>query len=178
MTRSLLKPILVMTALLLAPSPNLNAQDPKSVPTENKSAPTPPDAKVAPKDTKPAPKAKTAGDPAKPAKAPVKKTLPPPPNHMVGEAPAPLKPGTKPRPKSKPKKKSEIIPYAQRIDINTASKEDLKKLPSIFDAEAAKIISHRPYKSKAGLVVDAGLTGAQYFAIKDRVIAGQVPAKP
>ena len=97
---------------------------------------------------------------------------------MVGEAPAPVKSSAKPRPKPRPKKKAEKTPYAQRIDINTVSKEDLKNLPGIFDAEAAKIIAHRPYKSKAGLVVDAGLTGAQYFAIKDRVIAGQVLAKP
>ena len=69
------------------------------------------------------------------------------------------------------------LPFTQRIDVNSASKEELKKLPGIFDPEAAKIIAHRPYKSKAGLVVDAGLTGAQYFAIKGRVKAVQHSAK-
>jgi competence protein ComEA len=99
------------------------------------------------------------------------KAAPPAANFNVNEPPAPGK--TAPKPQAKPKKK----PVLPRIDINSASPEELKKLPGIFDAEAAKIIAHRPYKSKAGLVVDAGLTGAQYFAIKDRVAAIQHSAK-
>ena len=155
MIRPLLKSILVMMTLTLATGLALNAQESK-------------EAKPAPKDPV------TASKP----KAPTKKAAQHVPNYMVGETSAPTKPQAKPvPPKARPRKKSDKVPHAQRIDINTASKEELKKLPGIFDAEAAKIIAGRPYKSKAGLVVDAGLTGAQYFAIKDRVIAGQVLSK-
>ena len=78
-----------------------------------------------------------------------------------------------PQPKPSTRKKAARLPYDQRVNITVATKEELMKLPGISETEAAKIIAHRPYKSKAGLAVDAGLTGAQYFAIKDRVAAGK-----
>jgi DNA uptake protein ComE-like DNA-binding protein len=59
------------------------------------------------------------------------------------------------------------------VDINTASSEELIKLPGISDAEAAKIIAGRPYGSKAWLVGHKILTEDKYPAIKDLIIAKQ-----
>ena len=180
MSPTLLKPALLLATLLLAADPAWGAQEPKPAPTEaapTQPAPTEalPAKPVAP--LKAADKAKKEGSaPAKPKAAPKKPTHPP--NYMLGEAPA-LKPAPKTpaKPMTKPRKKTASNPSGKWLDVNTATKEELKTLPGIFDAEADKIIAKRPYKSKAGLLVDAGLTGAQYFGIKDRVIAGQVLAK-
>jgi DNA uptake protein ComE-like DNA-binding protein len=59
------------------------------------------------------------------------------------------------------------------VDINSASKAQLKKLPGIGDAEAAKIIAGRPYLSKAHLVTRDILSGVHYVQIKDLIIARQ-----
>jgi DNA uptake protein ComE-like DNA-binding protein len=67
-------------------------------------------------------------------------------------------------------------PAAGEVDINRASKDDLKKLPGITDALADKIIAHRPYLSKAA-VVDVVSMGI-YQGIRDKIVAGyQSPAK-
>lgn len=63
------------------------------------------------------------------------------------------------------------------IDINSASAEQLKMLPGIGDAEAARIVAGRPYLSKADLVPKAGLPEGTFLAIKRQVIAKQT-AKP
>lgn len=59
------------------------------------------------------------------------------------------------------------------VDINSASSAELKKLPGIGDAEAAKIIAGRPYGSKAWLASKKVLEEVQYFGIKDLIIAKQ-----
>ena len=59
------------------------------------------------------------------------------------------------------------------VDINSASKAQLKKIPGINDAVAAKIIAGRPYLSKAHLVTRNILSGAHYAQIKDLIIARQ-----
>ncbi|HET7225428.1 MAG TPA: helix-hairpin-helix domain-containing protein [Candidatus Eisenbacteria bacterium] len=62
-------------------------------------------------------------------------------------------------------------PGAAKVDINTASKEDLAKLPVIGDAIAAKIIAGRPYKTKRDLLTKKVLTANQYAKVKDLIIA-------
>ena len=62
---------------------------------------------------------------------------------------------------------------AKRIDINSASRAQLKTLPGIGDAEADRIIAARPYPSKAKLGADKVLSDQTYFAIKDRIVAVQ-----
>ena len=64
-------------------------------------------------------------------------------------------------------------PAPKPVDINSASKADLKKLPGIGDAEADRIIAGRPYLSKARLVTQNIITEAQYEAIKRQIVAMQ-----
>ncbi len=179
MSRTLLKPTLLLAALLLVASPSWGAQDPKPAPTNPEAVPAKPAvpaqaAKPAAKEAKAAAKTKKdSAAPVKPSKAATKKPAHPP-NYMLGETPSSKSTAKAPaKPRFKPRKKTAKNPTGKWLDVNTATKEELKQLPGIFDAEADKIIAKRPYKSKAGLLVDAGLTGAQYFGIKDRVIAGQ-----
>lgn len=59
------------------------------------------------------------------------------------------------------------------VDINSATKEELKAVPGITDAYADKIIAGRPYKSKAHLVTHDIITAGLYDSIKKRIYARQ-----
>jgi competence protein ComEA len=59
------------------------------------------------------------------------------------------------------------------IDINSASRAQLKTLPGIGDAEADKIIAGRPYLSKADLATKNVLATGIVLSIKHRIIAIQ-----
>jgi hypothetical protein len=56
------------------------------------------------------------------------------------------------------------------VDLNTAKKADLMKLPGISDAEADKIIAARPLGSKAWLVSHGMIPDITYQAVKDKVV--------
>lgn len=59
------------------------------------------------------------------------------------------------------------------VDINSASRAELKTLPGIGDAEAERIIAARPYPSKAKLAADKVLSMEAYAALKGRIVAVQ-----
>ena len=56
------------------------------------------------------------------------------------------------------------------VDINTATKQELKKLPGISDTEADKIIAGRPFGSKAWLVTKNIIPKETYQAINGKIV--------
>lgn len=62
------------------------------------------------------------------------------------------------------------------VDINTASAAELKVIPGVGEALAAKIIAGRPYANKAQLKSRKVISTLLYEQLKDRIIARQ-PAK-
>ena len=86
----------------------------------------------------------------------------PKPENAMGVSGHPTTP-----PKTPEKKTTKKI---KPVDINKASKAQLKTIPGISDVEAEKIIAGRPYKSKADLSSHGILPGGVYLSIKDRVI--------
>lgn len=65
----------------------------------------------------------------------------------------------------------------QPVDVNSATKAELKKLPGIGDAEADRIIAGRPYLSKAHLQTHNVISPMQYQALRELVVARQKDAK-
>ena len=59
------------------------------------------------------------------------------------------------------------------VDINSATEAQLKALPGIGDAYAAKIIAGRPYAKKDQLKAKNILPAATYDKIQEQIIARQ-----
>jgi len=66
--------------------------------------------------------------------------------------------------------------HAKKTDLNTASKEDLMKLPGVDDATADKIIAARPFKSHSELESKNIVTKEQYKKLSAMVTVAP-PAK-
>ncbi|HEU5404186.1 MAG TPA: helix-hairpin-helix domain-containing protein [Terriglobales bacterium] len=59
----------------------------------------------------------------------------------------------------------------KRLDLNSATADELATLPGLTAGDAQKIIDNRPYKAKNDLVKKNVLTADQYAKIKDDVVA-------
>ena len=65
------------------------------------------------------------------------------------------------------------MPSGELLDINSASAEELDKLPGVGPARAKAIIAHRPYFGKDDLVNKKIIPSNVYAQIKDKIIARQ-----
>jgi competence protein ComEA len=64
-------------------------------------------------------------------------------------------------------------PSIKPVDINSASKAELMKLPGLSAADAERVIAGRPYLSKAHLVTHKVISESQYQAITSMIMARQ-----
>ena len=64
-------------------------------------------------------------------------------------------------------------PPVKPVDINSASKAQLAKLPGLSAADAQRVIAGRPYLTKAHLVTHKVISEAQYRGIEGQIYASQ-----
>ena len=58
-----------------------------------------------------------------------------------------------------------------KLDLNTATKDQLMSLPGITDADAQKILDGRPYRAKNQLLSKGIISKDEYAKIKGQIVA-------
>jgi competence protein ComEA len=72
---------------------------------------------------------------------------------------------------AKPSISEKIAADATKLDLNTATPEQLKALPGMGEVYAKRIVDGRPYTAKNQLVTRGILPQPEYEQIKEQIIA-------
>ena len=97
---------------------------------------------------------------------------------VVAQTPSTSKsPATPPSVTSQPRTAAGSPAAGGLLDINSASAEELDKLPGVGPARAKAIIANRPYGGKDDLANRKIIPPNVYNQIKDKIIARQGTAK-
>jgi len=64
-------------------------------------------------------------------------------------------------------------PQHAQVDLNTATQRELSRLPGLTDDDAARIVAHRPYGSRQGLLRKGVIGEGKYQQIEDDVYVSQ-----
>jgi DNA uptake protein ComE-like DNA-binding protein len=73
----------------------------------------------------------------------------------------------------KERAKAAAAAKARLVDINSATRDQLKAIPGLAEADVDKIIAGRPYLTKAHLVTKNAVSADVYQAIRGRIAALQ-----
>ncbi len=65
------------------------------------------------------------------------------------------------------------VTQSMKVDLNTATKDELMKIPGIGEATVSKIIAGRPFKAKNELLTKGIVNRAMYAKLAPYVIAKQ-----
>jgi DNA uptake protein ComE-like DNA-binding protein len=80
---------------------------------------------------------------------------------------------TAPAPSATGKATAKSQPSGELVDINSATSQELDKLPGVGPARAKAIIANRPYNGKDDLTNRKIIPANVYNQIKDKIIARQ-----
>jgi len=86
---------------------------------------------------------------------------------------APAAPAKQATPRKSEHHVKAAVAKAPALNLNSATREDLEKLPGIGEALADRIIAARPFKTRMQLVSKGVLTKAQYAKVRSHVTARQ-----
>lgn len=76
-----------------------------------------------------------------------------------------------------PKPTTVAMDKASKIDINTATVDQLKTIPGIGAAYSKRIVDGRPYANKSQLLSKGVIPADTYNKIKDQIVATQPKGK-